>query len=86
MNNTNTTTMLKGADIQNLVTKFYYKDNHLCFQILLQCDTDNTIAYQEYSDYAEYKNAFNQLIDMRSNNESINIPQSKKKMSYMSLA
>ncbi len=86
MNNTNTITMLNGADIQNLVTKFYYRNNHLCFQILLQCDPENMIAYQEYSDYAEYKNAFNQLINMRSNNESISIPQSNQKMSYMSLA
>ncbi len=78
--------LLKGADVENLITKFYYKDNHLCFQILLQCGFENMIAYQEYSDYSEYKTAFNQLIDMRSKNEAINIPNSKTNLSYMSLA
>ena len=78
--------VLKGADVQNLITKFYYKDNHLCFQILLQCGLEKMISYMEYSDYAEYKSAFNRLIDMRSNNEAISIPSSEKNLSYMSLA
>ena len=77
--------MLNGAEVENLITKFYYKNNHLCFQILIQCGLENMIAYKEYSDYAEYKTAYSQLIDMKTNNESITIPLSEQEISYMSL-
>lgn len=77
--------MLNGAQVDNLITKFYYKDNHLCFQILLQCGFENMVAYNEYSDYSEYKTAYNELINVRSNNGTINIPSKKQESTYMSL-
>ncbi len=76
---------LKGVEVENLITKFYYKDNHLCFQILLECGLNKKIAYKEYSDYSEYKSAFNQLMEMKSLNKAISLPSTKQNLSYMSL-
>ncbi len=68
---------IHSAQIKNLVTKFYYRDNHLCFQILLHCEGDQTVAYQEFLDYSEYKSAYNKLLDAKSANEYILLPESK---------
>ena len=72
--------------LQYLVTKFYYKNNQLCFQILVQDESKNKTAQMEYSDYTEYKKAYNQLMDLKSKKKSIDTPQIQQKSSYMSLS
>lgn len=51
---------MKTHETQCLLTKFFYRGNHLHFQILVQTETDWMI-YDEYSDYAAYKAAFDQI-------------------------
>ena len=68
--------ILSGSEIKNLITKFYYKNNHLCFQILLSMEKGNMLNYKEYSDYTEYKNAFNELMGLKAQNAAITIEQS----------
>lgn len=50
---------------QDLITKFYYKQNHLCFQIILNVGNDEMVPYQEFTDYQEYKVAFEKLSKMK---------------------
>ncbi len=50
---------------QDLITKFYYKQNHLCFQIILNVGNDEMVPYQEFTDYKEYKIAFEKLSQMK---------------------
>ena len=50
---------------QDLITKFYYKQNHLCFQIILNVGKNEMVPYQEFTDYAEYKIAFEKLSKMK---------------------
>lgn len=71
---------INGEQIKDLITKFFYKDNHLCFQILLHMRTNETIAYGMYSDYADYKKDFNNLKDARSNNLTIIIQNKNKEI------
>ena len=75
--------MLKGNDIENLVTRFFYKENQLCFQILFQCQADKVIAYSEYDDYTKYKEAFNVLIEKKTNNEVIILKEINQEISYI---
>lgn len=66
---------LQSVQIQNLVTKFYYKDNHLCFQILLSTDTNQSLAYKEYTDYSEYKKDYNQLLQIKTAKRPFSMPK-----------
>ncbi|MFT4667313.1 MAG: hypothetical protein ACI8YQ_001975 [Polaribacter sp.] len=50
---------------QDLITKFYYKQNHLCFQIILNVGNNEMVPYQEFTDYKEYKIAFEKLSQMK---------------------
>lgn len=72
--------------LQYLVTKFYYKNNQLCFKILVQDESKNKTTQMEYSDYTEYKKAYNQLMDLKSKKKSINTPVIQQESSYMSLS
>jgi len=76
----------KTDHLQYLITKFYYKNNQLCFQILVQDESKNKTAQMEYSDYTEYKKAYNQLMDLKSQEKSIKTPLIQQDSSYMSLS
>jgi len=60
-----------SSKIKNLITKFYYKENHLCFQIILNCDNNEQRLYKEYNDYAAYKAAYNQLLNVKAAEEFV---------------
>lgn len=75
---------IHSTKIKNLVTKFYYRDNHLCFQILLHCEGDETIVFKEFMDYAEYKLEYNRLLGAKSANECIVMPQQVSQNTHMS--
>ncbi len=46
--------------VEKLLTKFFYKDNFLFFQILVEnnCGTE---VYAEYRDYSEYRAEYHKL-------------------------
>lgn len=67
-------TTINGSEIQNLITKFYYKNNHLCFQILLHFGLDRTVPFQEFSDYAEYKRVYNDLLAVKNSYKPLTLP------------
>ena len=73
------TTTVAGSEVQNLITKFYYKDNHLCFQILLHFGLDKTMPFQEFSDYTEYKRVYGELLQLKNSNGQITVPVAKRK-------
>ena len=75
---------IKGTQIKNLITKFYYNDNHLCFQILIHCEDDKTIAYNEYTDYSVYKEEYNKLLELKAENTSVDLPKSDAQTTNMS--
>ena len=68
---------IHGNKIRDLITKFFYRDSHLCFHILLHVDGGETVFFQEFTDYAEYKKAFSDLQQARLNKIIINIPKKK---------
>jgi len=74
-----------GEQVKDLITKFFYKNNHLCFQILLHTQMNETVAYGVYTNYSTYKRDFENLQNARSNNLTINV-QNKNKESEMMVA
>ena len=65
---------IKGKDIENLITKFYYKNRQLCFQIILNLGLSGKVSYCEYDDYFAYKEKFNELLDAKNQDKNIQIP------------
>lgn len=73
--NMNISNEIHGNKVRDLITKFFYRDSHLCFHILLHVDGGETVFFREFTDYAEYKKAFSDLQQARLNNIIINIPR-----------
>lgn len=71
----NADSQILGNKVRDLITKFFYKDSHLCFQILLQVDGGETVFFREFMDYAEYKKVFSELQQARLQNIVIDIPR-----------
>jgi hypothetical protein len=46
--------------VNSLLTRFVYKNEHLCFQILIQ-NEEEVEVHGEYVDYSEYRSAFDAL-------------------------
>jgi hypothetical protein len=51
---------MKTSECKSLLTKFFYKNEHLYFQILVQGET-TTNVYGEFDDYSDYKETFDRL-------------------------
>ncbi len=56
----------KGGDIKRIITKFFYKSNYLCYQLLLQMPVNEMILFDEFQDYSSYKEALTFLQKIRS--------------------
>ena len=63
-----------AVEVKDVWTKFFFKKNLLCFQILLQIESGETVLYQEIKDYSEYKNTLSDLQSARGNDAVIKIP------------
>ena len=70
---------IQGGQIKDVITKFYYRNNHLCFQILLHLEGNETVIYKEFNDYSEYKDSFNELQQIRLKNRGLIIPNKSLK-------
>jgi hypothetical protein len=51
---------MKTSEAQILLTQFFYKENHLHFQILLQSE-EGTKKCGDFTDYNDYRKAYDQL-------------------------
>jgi len=66
--------VIQGKDIENLITKFYYKNRQLCFQIIISLGLSGRVSYSEYDDYFIYKQKFNELLDAKNQDKNVLIP------------
>ena len=69
---------------KKLLTKYFYKDNQLCFQILITSDDKKDII-GEYTNYSDYRRAFvNFLSQMETGNViNININREQRALSQV---
>ncbi len=47
--------------VKKVLTKYFYKDNQLCFQLLITLNDKKDIM-GEYANYSDYRKAFNELL------------------------
>lgn len=74
---------IHGGYVKDLITKFFYKNNYLCFQILLHLEGGETLPYQEFNDYAEYKKVFTDLQQAKVSGVAIKFPEKNFKPEYL---
>ena len=70
---------------KKLLTKYFYKDNQLCFQILITIDGKKDII-GEYSNYSDYRRAFTSLLSQMETGNVIDINTYKEKRELSQVA
>lgn len=77
-----------SKETKSLLTKFFYRDNYLHFQILLQTANDMQIC-GEFTNYDEYRKSFDNLqshlIDFKSK-PALNVKNLKLELSLANMA
>ena len=68
--------------IEQLITKFFYRNNQLFFQILLNCDNNFTVTYGEYTDYTTYKQDYNQLLGLKTAGKPVSLSENRVKTTH----
>jgi len=66
---------IRGEQMKQLLTKFYYRDSHLHYQVLLEFANGKKVVIKEFSDYATYKKVLGELQRIQRENLSIRIPK-----------
>ncbi len=64
-----------GVDIDDVQTKFFFRENLLCFHVLVKMKSGETVFFQEFKDYSEYINMYNGLLAAKSNGTVITFPK-----------
>lgn len=70
------------VDIMNLISLFYYKNNHLRYQILLHLTGERTVVFGEYQNYKDYKNEFELLQSKRKSNNALDIQETRSESNF----
>ncbi len=73
-----------GFNMQDLITKFYYNNNHLCFQILVKESGGDTSPYMEFTSYNEYRKVFNELTEKKNRGERIEVNSTNENLTNIS--
>lgn len=71
------------VDIMNLISLFYYKNNHLRYQILLHLTGERTVVFGEYQNYKDYKNEFELLQTKRKSNDALDIQETRSESNFV---
>ena len=74
-----------SKETKNLLTKFFYRDNYLHFQILMQCANEMQIC-GEFTNYDEYRKSFDALQSRLSDFKSKAMPSVKNLKLELGLA
>ena len=62
---------VKSDDIENVITRFYYKGEQLRFQIIFRLESKENILYEDFEDYLEYRQKFDDLVLLKRREEGI---------------
>ncbi len=72
-------TTFKGSQLDNIITRFYYKQQELFFQIILQREEEQ-VFHSEYNDYSQYRSTFQELLDAKDHNQDIYIQNNNNQL------
>lgn len=62
--------LLQAEKIKNLSTKFFYRDNQLCYQIMVSYD-NRLLLYKTFDNYEAYREMHDHLINALNNRSFI---------------
>lgn len=62
---------INSRDIENIITKFYFKGEELHFQIIFNLASKESVLYEDFEDYLEYRQKFRDVIMLKNRAESI---------------
>ena len=68
---------IRGVEVKDLVTKYFYRENQLCFQIILHLEGGETLLFKEFSGYGKYKAAMDELLAAQADGSIIKIPKGR---------
>jgi hypothetical protein len=68
-----------------LLTRYYYKDNQLCFQILVS-STEKTSVVGEFANYSEYRKSFASFQQQMETNNVIDLNTYSSQRSFSQVA
>ena len=68
--------IIKGHQVEDIYTKFYYVNHNLCYEILISLENglEDGMVFKSFNDYNEYKKAFKKIQLAQINNTEISIP------------
>ena len=69
----------KEQQLENIITRFYYKQKELYFQIILQF-AGKEVVYNEYRDYSIYKSQLQHLLNIKESNGTLHMNSMKSKI------
>ncbi len=73
---------MRLVQVKDLITKYFYRDEHLCFQLLVLADGGEKVFFNEFTDYSECKRALEELQQIKSRGAAVRVPERK---SYLEL-
>lgn len=69
---------IKGKDIKRLVTRFQYRKDEMCFEILLRLhNAAEMVLFLKTTDYSAFRKTFDEIMTVRSENTTLSIPQAE---------
>ncbi len=74
-------TIINGSMIKKCFYKFFYKGDHLCFQVFVEDVNKEIISCGNFTDYNEYKNMLKQLSIAKASGSDVTIASTKEAVS-----
>ena len=68
---------MRLVQVKDLITKYFYRDEHLCFQLLVLSESGEKVLFNEFTDYTECKRALDELQQMKASGTVVRIPEKK---------
>lgn len=78
---------IKGEDIKRLITRFQYKKDEMCFEILLRMNnTLEMVSFLKTTDYGVFRKTFDEIMTARSEKRNLQISPSDSFKNFQSNA
>lgn len=71
--------------IDDLITRFFYKEEQLYFRIMIKLNGGTMLPYNDYADYNEYKEAYAGLVEKKRSGDTmvgINIEKKTNQLDF----
>lgn len=79
--------IVKGEDIKRLVTRFQYRKDEMCFEILLRMNNAvEMVSFLKTTDYGIFRKTFDEIMTARSEKRNLQVSPSSNFQSFQTNA